>query len=249
MAQNPKPTLEHEHSPEAIAARLKRPPSPSYLRDWVLGGVDGAVTTFAIVAGVAGAGLSNAVVIILGAANLIADGVSMAAGNFSGVKAENDSYHRLREMERRHIAHAPEGEREEVRQLLQKKGFSGDLLRSAVDVITADEDRWLDFMMAEEFGAPKAERQPWPAALLTFVAFVLCGAVPLAPYVLGLNNGFSYAAPATAVAFFLIGSLKSRWLPSRWWLSGLETLGIGMIAAATAYGIGALLSGLAPPAP
>ena len=103
--------IEHGHSPEAIAARLKGGPQVSYLRDWVFGGIDGAVTTFAIVAGVAGASLSTNIILILGAANLLADGFSMAAGNYSGVKAERDDYRRLREMELRHIAATPEGER------------------------------------------------------------------------------------------------------------------------------------------
>ena len=95
--------IEHRHTPDAIAARLEKGPQANYLRDWVFGGIDGAVTTFAIVAGVAGAALSTNVILILGAANLLADGFSMAAGNYSGVKAERDDYERLREMEIRQI--------------------------------------------------------------------------------------------------------------------------------------------------
>lgn len=233
--------LEHDHTAEAIAARLSEPVSPSYLRDWVLGGIDGAITTFAIVAGVAGAGLSHGVIIILGVANLVADGISMAAGNFSGVKAENDDYRRLREMERRHIEHAPEGEREEVRQLFQIKGFKGQDLDRAVAVITADRERWIDFMLTEEFGAPKATRSALYSAFATFAAFVVCGAVPLIPYVLNSNNSLVIATSATAAVFFAIGSLKARWSTAAWWLSGVETLGIGVTAAAAAYFIGDFL--------
>ncbi len=234
-------TLEHEHSPSAIAARLAEPPSPSYLRDWVLGGIDGAVTTFAIVAGVAGAGLSSKVIIILGVANLIADGISMAAGNYSGVKAENDDYRRLRDMERRHISQTPDGEREEVRQILEKKGFRNEDLERAVQTITANDERWVDFMLTEEFGVPKAERSSLPAAIYTFAAFVICGAVPLFPYIMISSNSLAIATTATAVVFFLIGSLKSRWSTARWWSSGFETLTIGLVAAASAYLIGNLL--------
>ena len=237
--------LEHEHTPGAIAARLSEPPKRRFLRDWVLGGIDGAVTTFAIVAGVAGAGLSYSVVIILGVANLIADGISMAAGNYSGVKAENDEYHRLRQMERRHIARAPEGEREEVRQIFASKGFKGDDLERAVSVITADEERWIDFMLTEEFGLPKAERPPLPAALATFSAFVVCGAVPLLPYVFGAANGFAFATAGAGLVFFIIGALKSRWSTARWWASGVETLAIGAVAACAAYFIGDFLEKLA----
>src|SRR3954454_13682582 len=73
--------MEHDHSPEAISRRLAGNPRQNYLRDWVYGGIDGAVTTFAVVAGVVGAGLSARTVLILGAANLLADGFSMAASN------------------------------------------------------------------------------------------------------------------------------------------------------------------------
>ncbi|MGV1015589.1 MAG: VIT1/CCC1 transporter family protein, partial [Methyloceanibacter sp.] len=71
--------LEHGHHPREIAKRLKTGPKASYLRDWVYGGIDGTVTTFAIMAGVVGASLSAGVVLILGVANLLADGFSMAA--------------------------------------------------------------------------------------------------------------------------------------------------------------------------
>ncbi len=232
------PELEHEHTPEAIAQRLSEPARASYLRDWVLGGIDGAVTTFAIVAGVAGAGLSHTVVIILGVANLVADGISMAAGNYSGVKAENDEYLKLRDMERRHIRATPEGEREEVRQLFHNKGFSGEDLERAVDVICADKERWVNFMLTEEYGAPKVHRSPISAALATFAAFVLCGAVPLLPYLMGAPKSFSLAAVATGIVFFAIGAMKSKWSMVRWWASGLETLAIGSAAAIAAYLIG-----------
>ncbi len=234
-------TLEHDHTPGAIAERLADPPDPSYLRDWVLGGIDGAVTTFAIVAGVAGAGLSYSIVIILGVANLIADGISMAAGNYSGVKAENDDYQRLREMERRHIARTPDGEREEVRQIFAGKGFAGDDLERAVDVITADEERWIDFMLTEEFGLPKGARPPLPAAAATFSAFVICGAVPLIPYFFGASRSFLFATVGAGLVFFVIGALKSRWSTAPWWASGAETFAIGAVAASAAYYIGDFL--------
>jgi len=88
--------LEHEHTREAIRRRLQQGASPSYLRDWVYGGIDGAVTTFAVIAGVAGASLSAKIVVILGLANMVADGFSMAASNYSGTKTEVDDADRLR---------------------------------------------------------------------------------------------------------------------------------------------------------
>ena len=81
--------LEHGHHPHEIAKRLEQGPRVSYLRDWVYGGIDGTVTTFAVVAGVTGASLSTKALLILGVANLLADGFSMAAANFSGTKSRD----------------------------------------------------------------------------------------------------------------------------------------------------------------
>ena len=234
--------IRRAHSPDAIAERLQKSPQANYLRDWVFGGIDGAVTTFAIVAGVAGASLSTNIILILGAANLLADGFSMAAGNYSGVKAERDDYERLRKMELRHIAVAPEGEREEVRQIFAAKGFAGDDLERAVDVITSCRERWVKVMLEEEHGAPKVERSALKAGMVTFAAFFICGAVPLLPFLFGgAGNAMMIATVMTGLAFFGIGAMKSKWSTARWWVSGLETFTIGMVAAGAAYGVGALL--------
>ena len=236
--------LEHSHKPRAIAKRLGQGPKVSYLRDWVYGGIDGTVTTFAIMAGVVGANLSSTVVVILGVANLLADGFSMAAGNYTGTKAEYDEYEQLRRMEERHIDLAPEGEREEIRQIFHAKGFRGEELDTVVRVLTKHRSRWIETMMREEHGLPAVVRSPIHAALYTFVAFVLCGSVPLLPYLFGLEHPELPSAIMTGATFFAIGSFRSRWSPKTWWLAGLETLAIGMLAATVAYGVGYLLKGL-----
>ena len=237
--------MEHEHSRSAIAARLARAPTVSYLRDWVYGGIDGAVTTFAVVAGVVGAELSNRVVLILGAANLVADGFSMAASDYSGTKTEHEELAHLRAVEERHIDTVPDGEREEIRQIFRAKGFEGRDLEQAVAVITRDRARWVDTMLAEEYGLPKVVRAPLKAAASTFAAFVLCGAVPLLPFLVEAPAQFQLSIVMTALVFFLIGSTKSRWSPVSWWRSGGETLAIGLGAAALAFVIGYALKGLA----
>lgn len=236
--------LEHGHQPLEIAKRLREGPRISYLRDWVYGGIDGTVTTFAVVAGVAGASLSTRALLILGAANLIADGFSMAAANYSGTKAEIEEYEQVRRMEERHVDVTPEGEREEIRQIFRAKGFKGKALESAVDVITEKRERWIETMMTEEHGLPPVSRSPIKAGLVTFVAFGACGFVPLLPFVLGAPASLSASTAAAALTFFSIGSFRSRWSPAPWWRTGLETFAIGMTAAALAYAAGALLGSL-----
>ncbi|GFO82118.1 MAG: membrane protein [Methyloceanibacter sp.] len=238
------PRLEHSHKPGDIAKRLRHGPHVSYLRDWVYGGIDGTVTTFAIMAGVVGANLSATVVVILGLANLLADGFSMAAGNFTGTKAEQDEYDQLRRMEERHIDLAPEGEREEIRQIFRAKGFEGEALETVVAVLSRHRESWVDTMMQEEHGMPAVPRSPIRAALYTFVAFVLCGSVPLLPYLAGLARPEWPSAIMTGATFFAIGSFRSRWSPKPWWLTGLETLAIGLLAAGVAYAVGYGLRGL-----
>ena len=117
--------LEHSHTKEAIHARLARDPRISYLHDWIYVGIDEVVTTLAVVAGVVGADLPARIVLVLGLANLVADGFAMAAGNYTGSQADRDDYDRLLAVERKHIAVVPDGEREEIRQIFGGKGFLG----------------------------------------------------------------------------------------------------------------------------
>ncbi len=121
-----------------LFARLRAKPPVYYLKEWVYGGVDGVVTTFAIAAGVVGTSLSPTIVLILGVANLIGDGFSMAAGCYSATKTDNDNYDRLYEVEEAHIEKYPEGEHEEIRQIYAAKGFKGDDLEMVVKTITSD---------------------------------------------------------------------------------------------------------------
>jgi len=237
--------MEHEHSAEAIKNRLARGPQHNYLRDWIYGGIDGSVTTFAVVSGVAGAGLSPWIILVLGFANLFADGFSMAASNYLGTKAEHEDLQRLEAVENRHIDMEPEGEREEVRQIFQQKGFAGDDLRRIVQLITADRKRWVRTMLTEEYGLPHEVRSPWIAALSTFSSFFVCGLIPLLPYLFQLKHAFVLSLIVTAAIFFAIGSVKSRWSTASWLRSGLVTLFVGAIAAGLAYVAGAILSTLA----
>lgn len=237
--------LEHDHTPDAISARLAAGVRHNYLRDFVYGGIDGAVTTFAVVAGVTGAELSPAIVLVLGVANLIADGFSMAAGNYLGTRAEQDDLKHLAAREHRHIELAPDGEREEVRQIYAGKGFAGEDLERVVALITAERERWVDTMLVEEYGLPLEVRSPVLAAATTFGAFLLCGLAPLIPFVFGAERPFAAATLTTCVVFFLIGSIKAKWSITAWWKSGLTTLAIGAAAASLSYAVGVLLKGIA----
>lgn len=231
----------HSHNKEEIIARLSEP-KHSYLRDWIYGGIDGAVTTFAVVAGVTGAHLSPLVIIILGLTNLIGDGFSMAAANYLGTKTEVEEHEFYEEFEHKQIHAEPHGEKEEIRQLFIKKGFKGDILEKIVTVITNDKALWVKTMLREEYGLATSVRSPWIAATCTFLAFIICGFVPLLSFSFHLSSPFLLSATLTGVVFFAIGSLKSIWSTQSFWRSGLATFFIGTIAASLAYFVGMLFN-------
>jgi VIT1/CCC1 family predicted Fe2+/Mn2+ transporter len=246
QAPEPKmpPELEHSHEPEKIAQRLADGPRASYLGDAVYGAIDGTVTTFAVVAGAIGAELSTRVVLILGAANLLADGFSMAAGNFAGTRAAREQAAMLTAQEHRHVDIDPEGEAAEIREIYRAKGFSGPALETLTQLLTSRRDVWVNTMLAEEYGITAALRSPLRAAAATFGAFVVAGSLPLVPFIFGLPHAPTVAIAAAGLVFVLIGSVRSRWSVRPWWSSALETFAIGMGAAALAYAVGYLLQKL-----
>jgi VIT1/CCC1 family predicted Fe2+/Mn2+ transporter len=236
-----------DHTPEAIRARLREGARQAYLKDSVFGAIDGTVTTFAVVSSIAGAGLPSGLVVILGVANLLADGFSMASGNFLGTRAENQASRRTRREEAFEIEHYPEGEREEIRQIFAAKGFSGDTLEQVVRVITADRARWIDVMLQEEHGIHHTQPVASKAAIATFLAFLLIGTIPLVAYLVDLaapgkiEDPFAVAALMTGVAFALVGAVKAHVVGQPKWLGAIETLAVGALASGLAYGIGYLL--------
>lgn len=242
---------EEAHTTTAIRAKEPHQTgSGKYIAEAVYGGIDGIVTTFAVVAGVAGASLSPSIVMVLGLANLFADGLSMGAGSYLGARSEADYHRQERLRETWEIEHFPEGEREEIREIYREKGFEGDLLEQVVDVVTADKERWVTTMMVEELGIIEERKDPVRVGITTFTSFAIAGAIPLIAYLGALNipalsqNSFMVAVVVTMVTIFGLGSARSLVIYKKWWRAGLEMLGVGGLTAVVAYGIGALLSAL-----
>ncbi len=237
--------LEHDHTPEAITLRLQTNTEHQGLGDFVLGAVDGTVTTFAIVAGVVGAELAAGVALVLGLANVLADGFSMAVSNYLKSRSDSQMLDHYREIEEKHIDRAPDGEREEIRQIFLAKGFEGDTLEEIVDVICSDRKRWVDTMLTEEWGLPIVPGSPLRAALITFLAFLLAGLIPLLPLLLapaaGARTAFVISALCTAVTFAAIGAFRGRITNQSMLSSSLTTLVMGGTAAGLAFAVGLLL--------
>jgi vacuolar iron transporter family protein len=232
--------LAAEHRPQAIQERLERR-SQSLMGDAILGGIDGGVTTFAVVAGAVGGGFTDVVVVILGFANLLADGFSMAVSNYLSARSERERVEEARRTEERHIRQIPDGERDEIRQIFARKGFSGEVLEQIVEGITQNRQLWVDTMLAEELGLQTEARHPLRAATATFFAFLLIGLIPLVPFLasgLSSKQAFLASAAATAVAFLGIGMVKGVLVKRSVIRAGLETLLMGGGAASLAYVVG-----------
>ncbi len=221
-----------------------------YLGEFVYGGIDGCVTTFAVVAGSVGANLESAVIIILGFANLFADGFAMSVGAYLSTKSTKDNYRKHERIEYWEVDHLPEVEREEIRDIYREKGFDGELLEQVVDVITADKDRWVDVMMKEELGMMEESKSPFMMGLVTYISFILIGLIPLMVYVWDyvgnfvLGNLFLWSCIFTGLGFLIIGFFKSFVTQTSKWKGIAETLILGVIAALVSYFVGDLLEGI-----
>lgn len=241
--------LREAHTSEAIASRLAAATEHSYLGDFVLGAIDGAVTTFAIVSGVAGAGMPAGVAIVLGFANVLADGFSMAVSNYFKARADHDIVDQARRLEEVHIEKNPEGEREEVRQIFKAKGFEGEVLENIIDTITENQDQWINTMLTDEYGLQLEPSSPVRAGMTTFVAFILAGVVPIVPLLfsswIAPQTTFLLSAIATGLTFLGIGLFKGRVVHRPMIPSALETLLVGGGAASLAYLMGVWLKGFA----
>ena len=240
------------HTPAVITQAVEQHGGTShqYIGDMVYGGLDGIVTTFAIVSGVSGANLGSGVILILGLANLLADGLSMAAGAFLSLKSEREYYDRERERETWEIEHFPEGEFVEMIEIYRAKGYSREDAEALMEIQSKDHDLWVDAMMVHELGLLPDDRQPIRSALATFVSFLLAGAVPLLVYLLGLvvpidpAVSFPVALVLSGLALFGLGAAKVLITERNWFRSGLEMLLVGGVAAGIAYLVGYLLRGL-----
>lgn len=235
--------LESEHRNEAISKRLRYRKAYNYVGDSVLGGIDGCVTTFAVVAGAFGAHFPGYVIIIMGFANLIADGFSMAVSNYLRAKSERDQVQETRETEEFHIDNIPEGEREEIRQIYKNKGLTGEILENVVRAITKDRQLWINTMITEEYGLQLEGPNPLKASVVTFVSFIAVGMVPLIPFLFyqTSTNQFITSVLITVVAFFLVGIARGVVLGRQPFRSGIISVVSGSGAASLAFIVGMLL--------
>ncbi len=236
--------LEHEH---------KQTPFADYFKEVIYGGVDGIVTTFAVVAGFSGAALSNEtttqlsflVVLLFGLANLFADGVSMGLGNFLSIRSEKDLYGSARGKELNEIRVNPEMEYQETVTIMMQKGFSEEEATKLADIYRTNEEYWADFMMNHELEIPDVrDENEYFAGLATFGSFLVFGAIPLLPFMLMQDGSavtaFEYSILGTFIALVSLGLMKWKVVGSGLWKSLFEVVVVGGVAAFVAFFVGTL---------
>ncbi|MCL4200750.1 VIT1/CCC1 transporter family protein [Patescibacteria group bacterium] len=232
---------------EHLKVEHKRTAFSEYLREIVYGGNDGIVTTFAVVAGFAGAQkdpVSSAIpavsVLLFGLANLFADAFSMSLGSFLSHRADQDIYRTEKSKEAHEILHDPDSEFSETIEILKRKKFSHKDATTLATIYRSNPHYWTEFMMKDELEMTDPEKEnPYFVALFTFFSFVVFGGIPLSPYIFGFsNNTFTLSIGFTALALLLLGILRAYISKQKPLRGILETLLVGGLSASVAYIVG-----------
>lgn len=227
-----------------------------YFKEVIYGGIDGIVTTFAVVAGFAGAALSGneatqltfVIVLLFGLANLFADAASMGLGNFLSVRSEKDLYMVTRTKEAVRLQTNPDEEKVETMRVLTQKGFSAADAATLAEVYGRNHQYWLDFMMhhKKELSDPRGDNEIY-TGLATFFSFMIFGSIPLLPFMAQENGdagtAFLYSSVGTFIALVILGLLKWRVIGSRLAASLFEVVAVGGTAAVLAYFVGTFFAG------
>ncbi|WP_135505460.1 VIT1/CCC1 transporter family protein [Roseovarius aestuariivivens] len=223
-----------------------------FLKQIVYGGNDGIVTTFAIVAGFAGAQadgvaqIGGMAVLVFGLANLFADAVSMGMGEFLSARSQHDLYRSRRASELREIQENPEQERMELFEILRQRGLPAGEADTAAGILSRHPEIMADLMMTYEFGMQDPdEESPVLNGLFTFGSFVMFGSIPLVPYFLmePTQQTFFLSVVTTFSALVALGMLRWNATGERILRCVSETVSVGTVCAFVAFGVGWLVGG------
>ncbi len=253
MDEKTLPQLQAEHTtpPRSRASRpagelAEKGTVRNYIRDLVLGVNDGIVSVYALVAGIAGSGFASHNVGIAGIAATIAGALSMGLGEYVSTKSQSQYYAAEARREREHIRAYPELEREELREMLVEKGYPERMVVDLVEHLSTSEDRFVEFMMREEFGVGKeSDRSPVLAMLLIMGAFVVGAALPVVPFFVSTEHALALASACAVGGLFLAGAAKGRASGLPILRSGLEMAVLGGLAAAVTWYVGRLIGAAA----
>ncbi|RBY86278.1 VIT1/CCC1 transporter family protein [Blastococcus sp. TF02A-30] len=223
----------HEHTHADV--------SGGWLRAAVFGAMDGLVTNTALVAGVGGGGASSRAIVLSGVASLVAGAISMALGEYTSVKTQNEQLDLEVDKERRELQRNPEGELAELVEMLRARGVDDRLARKVAVQLSEDPEIALRLHVVAELGLnPEDKPSPWVAAVSSFLTFGTGAVIPLLPFLLG-GSLLWVALLCGGAGLFAAGAISSRFTPRPWWYAGLRQLVFGAAAAGITYLVGAAI--------
>ncbi|ETK36500.1 VIT1/CCC1 transporter family protein [Microbispora corallina] len=212
-----------------------------WLRPAVFGAMDGLVSNFALIAGVAGGTADTKIIALAGVAGLAAGAFSMAGGEYVSVASQSELAQAEIDIERRELERNPEAEEEELAQLYVQRGVDPATAREVARQISRNPEQALVVHARAELGVdPHDLPSPVLAAVSSFLSFSVGAVVPLAPYLFGVR-GLWISAIVSMVALFAAGAVVSRVTARSWWFGGLRQLLVGALAAALTWGLGSLI--------
>jgi vacuolar iron transporter family protein len=215
--------------------------SGGWLRASVFGAMDGLVTNISLVAGVGAAGASARVIILTGLAGLVAGAFSMALGEYTSVRTQNEQVHREWDIERREILDNPDAEERELSEMFMAMGMREQTALAAARDVHADPDQATLLHVSQELGLdPTDQPSPRVAAVSSFVTFSVGAIVPLIPYLLGFTSLVAGLAVG-ALGLLVAGALAAAYTMQPWWRNAIRQLGFGAIAVAATYLVGTLI--------
>jgi predicted membrane protein (TIGR00267 family) len=218
--------------------------SSDVLRDIVIGMSDGLTVPFALAAGLSGAVDSTGIIVIAGIAEIAAGSIAMGLGGYLAGKTEIDHYNSELKREYDEVERVPEREKEEVREFFSNIGLSGAVQQQAVEEISQDKEKWVDFMMKYELGLEKPDpRRATKSALNIGISYIVGGLVPLSPYFF-LDTpieALKWSVGLTLICLFIFGYFKSKITGINPMAGAIRVTLIGAMAAAAAYGVARLI--------
>lgn len=219
--------------------------APEFIRDVVIGMADGLTVPFALAAGLSGSVSNTVLVVTAGLAEIAAGSIAMGLGGYLAARTEAEHYHSELERERREVIELPDREREEVADILKEWGIPEEYVAPAVESISRDHERWVDFMMKYELGLEKPEPKRARNSSLTIgISYIIGGVIPLAPYMFTSDSlsALLVSVVITLLALFVFGFIKAKYTGSKPFKSAWQTTLVGGLAAGFAFLIARLIS-------
>lgn len=233
---------------EHIAQEHRLSNSSQYIWEVVYGGIDGIVTTFAVVAGFVWAGATETLgqigpfaVVLFGLANLFWDGVSMALGKYLSTKSEQDIYQRAWNKEHYEITHNTQMEYDESIEILVHQGMKQSDAWQIINVMKQYPELRVKWMMDNELGMSDVrDDKPVVQWLITLFSFIVFGAVPLIPYIFLDQGAYLWMTSIimTGLALVLLGIVRRAITRISFVGTVAQIVILGAAAAAVAYWTG-----------